>query len=55
MAPTDYSLPLTVVLSFKYLVRVLLAPHEDWPVVIRDLWRARKKWEHLSQVIGQEV
>ena len=30
------------------------ASDNDWPLVIRNFWRARQKWECLSQVIGQE-
>ena len=46
--------PLTSVSSFKYLGRVLSASDDDWPAVIRNLWRARQKWERLSRVLGRE-
>ena len=39
MASTDYGIPLTLVTSFKYLVRFLSAVKNDWPSVVHKLCR----------------
>ena len=36
-----YGRTLEMVLSFKYLGRVILAANDDWPEVIRNLTNAR--------------
>ena len=54
MALNAYGRPLTEVLSFKYLGRVLSASDDDWLEVIRNLRRARQKWAQLSRVLVQE-
>ena len=53
-ALTDYGFPLSQVTSFKYLGRVLAAEDNYSPVVVRDLWRARQKWEWLNRVISRD-
>ena len=53
VALTAYVRPLTVVSSFKYLGRVLVASDNDYPTVIRKLRRSRHKWAILSQVFGR--
>ena len=51
MTFTAYICPLTVVLSFKYLVWVLSASDDDFPAVIRNLWRVHQKWLRMSRVL----
>ena len=49
IALITYVRPLTVVLPFKYLGRVLLESDDNWLEVIRDLLRARQKWVRFPQ------
>ena len=42
MALTTYDRPLTAVLSFKYMGRVLSSSDDNWPEAIRTLRRAQK-------------
>ena len=46
--------PLMSVSFFKYPGRILPASEEKWPMVVSKLRKARKKWERLSRVMGQE-
>ena len=41
--------------NFKYLGRVLAASDENWPEVVDSFRKARKRWEFMSSVLGQEV
>ena len=54
VALTAYGRPLTAVLSFKYLGRVLSSSDDDWEEVIQKLQIERQKWVRLLRVIGQE-
>ena len=54
IAFTTYICPLTSLSSFGYLGRFLSVSEDDWPVVISNLWRSRKKCARLSWVIGRE-
>ena len=36
---TSYGIPLSLVTSFKYISRFLLAAENDWPAVVRNLHR----------------
>ena len=50
---TAYGIPLAPVTSFRYLWRVLSAD-DYWTEVIRNLWKARRKWSRLTQVLSRE-
>ena len=39
-----YGTPLTAVLSFKYLERILSSSDDDWPVVDHNLRQEQVKW-----------
>ena len=54
MSLTSYFRPLAAVLSFKYLVRFMLALNDYWSSVIQNLQRARNKRVQMSQVLKQE-
>ena len=54
MSLTSYVLFLAAVLSFKYLVRFMLALDDYWSSVIQNLQRARNKRVQMSQVLKQE-
>ena len=47
-----YVQPLNLVTSFKYLGRILTASDDDWPVVVGNLRKVRKKWVWLSRILG---
>ena len=50
-AITAYGIPLAPVTSFKYIVRILSAADDEWPVVVGNLQRAWQKWAHLTRVL----
>ena len=50
-----YNHPLTNVDFFKYLGHILKDTDDDWPVVLANLRKARKKWGWMSRIIGSEV
>ena len=54
MAFTEYWIPLAQVTSFKYLGRVLMEADDNWPVVFRNLRKARPKWVWMTEVLGRE-
>ena len=54
MVITAYGIPLALVTSSKYLGRVLLVADNDWPEVVRNLRKARKKWARLMRVLGTD-
>ena len=43
-----------MVTSFKYLERVLTAVDDDCPSVVRNIWKAKKRWERLEWILGRE-
>ena len=51
---TAYGVPLSQIVYFKYLGRVLAAEDDNWPVVVRNLRHARQKWARLSWVLSRE-
>ena len=51
---TAYGSPLETIPSFKYLVRILLESDDEWPAVVHNLRKVRKKWALLSRVLGRE-
>ena len=54
MAITAYGIPLAPVTSLKYLSRFLSVEYYDWPVVVLNLQRTRKKWALLIRVLIRE-
>ena len=40
--------------GFKYLGRILTATDDEWPVVVENLSKSRKKLAQLSQILGYE-
>ena len=49
-----YCVSLSQVTSFKYMGRVLATEDDDWPSVVRNLWRARQKWAWLTHILIRE-
>ena len=47
-AISAYELPLEMVTSFRYLVRVISEEDNDWPAVIRNLSQARAVWKRMT-------
>ena len=54
MALTAYGYPIATDPSFKYLGRIVLVLNDYWSAVVHNLSKARKKWAHLSRVLGSE-
>ena len=54
MAFKAYGHPLTMVSSFKYLGSVLSASDDDWPAVVANLRKARKKWARHPRILVRE-
>ena len=54
MVFTEDRTPLDHVTSFKYLRRILTAADGDWPEVVSNLRKARRKWTQLTRVLGRE-
>ena len=44
----SYVYPLTIVLSFKYLMREISASDNDWLSVLANLCKSQKKWSWVS-------
>ena len=49
-----YGQPLENVSLFKYLGRMVSDDDNDWPAVVRNLKKARKKWGRVSRILGRE-
>ena len=49
-----YGRPLVDVLDFKYLGRVMTASDDNWPTLVGNLKKARKRWERMYMILGQE-
>ena len=43
-----------MVVTFKYLGRVMTAGDDNWPVVAGNLVKARKSWGRLSRILTRE-
>ena len=41
---TSYGIPLSPVTSFKCLGRIIMVEDEDWPAVVSNLRKSRRKW-----------
>ena len=53
-AHTAYVVPLSQVTPFKCLERVIAVEDDDWTEVVRNIQRARQKWERLTRVLSRE-
>ena len=42
------------VTEFRYLGRILTSTDDDWPVVARNLRKARVTWGRLARILGRE-
>ena len=51
---TAYGFPLSQVTSFKYLDQFIAAEDNNWMAVVRNLRRARQKWDQLTRVLIRE-
>ena len=45
---------LAQITSFKYLEQIIMTADEDWTAVVRNLRKARRKWERLMRVMSRE-
>ena len=43
-----------MVLSFKYLGRVLLVSDDDWPSLIQNLKRVRAVWRRMLRILSRK-
>ena len=50
----DYVQPLSNVVSFNYLRRLLTVSDENWNSVVTNFWKAQRKWEQMSRIMGRE-
>ena len=51
----SYGHPLVTATSFFYLGRILMATDDDWPKFVRNLWKARRSWAKILQIMEGEV
>ena len=51
---STYGTPMTEVLFFKYLVKMLSSSNNDRLAVEQSLWRAWRKWGQLVKILGRE-
>ena len=51
---STYGHPLEMVTSFKYLGHVILAVDNNWPVVVKNLSRARAVCRKMSRILSRE-
>ena len=51
---TADGITLAQVTSFKYLEQIIMAADEDWTALVRNLRKARRKWERLMRVMSRE-
>ena len=40
--------------SFRYLGRILHRSNDNWPVVLRNIWKARQVWDNLGELLRTE-
>ena len=33
---------------------MILAFDNNWPVVVANIWKTRKKWDRISRILGRE-
>ena len=46
--------PLTMVLTFNYLGRIIMASDNEWKLVVGNLCEAQNKWARISRILGRE-
>ena len=51
---TAYGIPLALVTSFRYLGRFLLEDEDNWPSLVRYLYKAQRKWVRLTRIFIRE-
>ena len=49
-----YVQPLSIVMSFNYLGRILMSLENEWPELVGNLGKARKKWECMLRILERE-
>ena len=49
-----YRRPFVEVSEFKYLRMILTSLDYNWPVVVGNLRKARKRWARMLRILGQE-
>ena len=54
MAFSAYGSTLKMVLSLKYLGRLLLAADDDWTVLIQNLMKAWAVWRIIARILSRE-
>ena len=54
MSIKDYGIPLAPISSFKYLGKILTVADGNWPAVVRNLRKARRKQAQLTRVLVRE-
>ena len=50
-----YEIPLEMVISFKYLGRVLLVADDEWLTVVQNVVKARTVWWRMSKILSRKV
>ena len=53
-ALSAYGCPLKMVTSVQYLVRVISAADDNWPVVVRNLENSRTAWWRITRILIRE-
>ena len=43
-----------MVTSFRYLGQVILEVDDNWPTVVRNLYRARAVWKRMAIILSRE-
>ena len=46
-----YGCPLSMVSSFKFLVRILMVNDDNWAAVISNLRKLQKRWAKMLQIL----
>ena len=49
-----YGIPLEMVTSFVYLVRVISAADDNWLEVVRNMAKARAVWRRMTRILRRE-
>ena len=50
----SYGLPLEIVTSFRYLGQMISVADNNWPVVVRNLSRARAVWRRMARILNRK-
>ena len=43
-----------MVTSFQYLGRVISAAYDEWPEVVRNLFRVREVWKSMTRILSRD-